>query len=156
MRQKTIELWVGALTILGLLALFFLCIKVAGGDTRHSLSRRDYQLTAYFSNIGDLKEGAPIRSAGVLVGRVKGISLDPQNYQAKVVLGIDPRYTFSKDAAASILTLGILGEQYVDLQEGGDLENLHDGDQVKITNSALIIEHLLNQVLVRLMNQSKN
>lgn len=146
----------GALTILGLLALFFLCVKVAGGDTHHSLSRHEYQLIAYFSNIGSLKEGAPIRSAGVLVGRVKRISLDPQNYQAKVILGIDPRYTFSKDAAASILTMGILGEQYVDLQEGGDPENLHNGDQVKITNSALIIEHLLNQILVKFMEQSKN
>lgn len=150
------ELWVGALTILGLLALFFLCMKVANGDAHHSLSRHEYQLIAYFSNIGSLKEGAPIRSAGVLVGRVKRISLDPQNYQAKVVFGIDSRYTFSKDAAASILTMGILGEQYVDLQEGGDLENLRNGDQVKITNSALIIEHLLNQILVKFMEQSKN
>jgi phospholipid/cholesterol/gamma-HCH transport system substrate-binding protein len=102
---------------------------------------------AEFDNIGGLKARAPVKSAGVLVGRVESIGFDNDKFVARVVLRLDQRYTFPKDTIASILTSGLLGEQYIGLDGGGDPENLTDGDRLKLTQSAVVLEKLIGQFL---------
>jgi phospholipid/cholesterol/gamma-HCH transport system substrate-binding protein len=104
-------------------------------------------VNAYFSNIGGLKPKASIRSAGVLVGRVTSISLDTERYEAHVVMSLDKRYQFPKDTFANILTSGLLGEQYIGLMPGGDTEMLKNGDQVKQTQSAMVLEDLISKFM---------
>jgi phospholipid/cholesterol/gamma-HCH transport system substrate-binding protein len=145
MSKKNIEVLVGLFVLLGLLGLLFLALKAAnlgslgGGDT--------YTLNARFDNIGGLKARAPIRTAGVVVGRVKAIGLDPKTYQGVVTLEIDRRFQFPKDTAAKILTAGLLGDQYVGLEPGGDDKNLEAGDALPQTQSAVVLENLIGQLL---------
>ena len=145
MGKKSIETLVGLFVLLGMLGFVFLALKAAnlgsfgGGDT--------YMLTARFDNIGGLKVRAPIRSAGVVVGRVTAISLDPKTYQGVVSLDIDRRFQFPKDSAAKILTSGLLGDQYIGLEPGGDDKNLAPGDTVAQTQSAVVLENLIGQFL---------
>jgi len=106
-----------------------------------------YSVYGQFDNIGGLKPRAPVKSAGVVVGRVGSIVFDDQKYSAKVTIRIDKRYRFPKDTTASILTSGLLGEQYIGLDAGGDSSNLGDGDQIKMTQSALVLEKLIGQFL---------
>lgn len=139
------DLWVGAFVVAGVLALVVLALKVGNLSTyNHGES---YQLEAYFSNIGGLKPQASIKSAGVLVGRVTGISLDTERYEAKVTMSIDKRYNFPKDTFANILTAGLLGEQYVGLVPGGDAELLKTGEVVKQTQSAVVLEDMIGKFL---------
>jgi phospholipid/cholesterol/gamma-HCH transport system substrate-binding protein len=145
MGKRGIETMVGVFVLLGLLGLVFLALQAAnlgtvtGGDT--------YRVTARFDNIGGLKPRAPVRSAGVLVGRVAGISLDPETFQGVVTLDIDRRFNFPKDTAAKILTSGLLGDQYVGLEPGGDDQNLAAGDTIAQTQSAVVLENLIGQFL---------
>jgi len=90
---------------------------------------------------------APVKSAGVVVGRVEGISLDTRTFRANVTLRIDKRYPFPRDSSASILTAGLLGEQYIGMDGGGDEQNLKDGDRLKITQSAIVLEKVIGQFL---------
>ena len=106
-----------------------------------------YALTANFDNIGGLKPRAPVKSAGVVVGRVTGISFDNDKFNARVTLNIEKTYTFPKDTSASILTSGLLGEQYIGLEGGGDTVNLGTGDKIKQTQSAVVLEKLIGQFL---------
>jgi len=106
-----------------------------------------YQVHAYFSNIGGLKPKASIKSAGVLVGRVTDITLDTERYEAKVVMSLDKRYQFPKDTFANILTSGLLGEQYIGLVPGGDDQMLKNGEQLKMTQSAVVLEDLIGKFL---------
>jgi phospholipid/cholesterol/gamma-HCH transport system substrate-binding protein len=106
-----------------------------------------YEVHAYFSNIGGLKPKASVKSAGVLVGRVTEITLDTERYEAKVVMSLDKRYEFPKDTFANILTSGLLGEQYIGLAPGGDEEMLQDGGQMKLTQSAVVLEDLIGKFL---------
>ncbi|OGT28494.1 MAG: outer membrane lipid asymmetry maintenance protein MlaD, partial [Gallionellales bacterium RIFOXYD2_FULL_52_7] len=106
-----------------------------------------YQVHAYFSNIGGLKPKASIRSAGVLVGRVTEITLDTERYEAKVVMSLDSRYQFPRDTFANILTSGLLGEQYIGLMPGGDEEMLKNGEQLKQTQSAMVLEDLIGKFM---------
>ena len=139
------DLWVGAFVVAGVLALVVLAMKVGNLSTyNHGES---YQLEAYFSNIGGLKPQASIKSAGVLVGRVTGISLDTERYEARVTMSIDKRYSFPKDTFANILTAGLLGEQYVGLVPGGDTELLKTGEVVKQTQSAVVLEDMIGKFL---------
>ena len=139
------DLWVGAFVVAGVLALVVLALKVGNLSTYNR--GESYQLEAYFSNIGGLKPQASIKSAGVLVGRVTGISLDTERYEAKVTMSIDKRYTFPKDTFANILTAGLLGEQYVGLVPGGDTELLKTGEVVKQTQSAVVLEDMIGKFL---------
>lgn len=146
MGKKGIETLVGLFVLLGILAVVFLALKAAnlgsfnaGGDA--------YTLTARFDNIGGLKARAPVRSAGVSVGRVTSIALDPKTFQGVVTLSIDSRYQFPKDSAAKILTSGLLGDQYIGLEPGGDDKNLAAGDTVAQTQSAVVLENLIGQFL---------
>jgi len=146
MTKKSIETLVGLFVLLGIVGLVFLALKAAnlasfsgGGDY--------YQLSARFDNIGGLKVRAPVRSAGVVVGRVTAITLDPKTFQGVVSLHIDSRFRFPKDSAAKILTAGLLGDQYVGIEPGGDDKNLASGDTVAQTQSAVVLENLIGQFL---------
>jgi phospholipid/cholesterol/gamma-HCH transport system substrate-binding protein len=145
MSKKRIETLVGMFVLLGLLGLVFLAMKAA--NLGSSGSGDSYSVVARFDNIGGLKPRAPVRTAGVLVGRVKSINLDPKSYQGVVTLDIERGYQFPKDTAAKILTSGLLGDQYIGLEPGGDDKNLAPGDTVAQTQSAVVLENLIGQFL---------
>lgn len=145
MDRKTIDLWVGIFILMGVVALLFLSLRVGNlGDDRPSST---YAVEAKFSNIGGLKAKAPVKSAGVLVGRVSDIKFDNDRFQAAVTLSMDKRYSFPKDTSASILTSGLLGEVYVGLEPGGDDKKLASGDKISLTQSAVVLERLIGQFM---------
>jgi phospholipid/cholesterol/gamma-HCH transport system substrate-binding protein len=145
MSRRALDIWVGFFVALGFAAIMFLALKVASSAT---LAAADgYEVKAKFDNIGGLKVRAPVKSAGVVVGRVASIRFDNESFEAVVSLNVDKRYQFPKDTAAKILTSGLLGEQYVSLSAGGDTANLKDGDTLKITQSAIVLENLIGQFL---------
>ena len=145
MSRKMLDLWVGFFVAVGFAAVMFLALKVASTAT---FSAADgYEVKAKFDNIGGLKVRAPVKSAGVVVGRVAEIRFDNQSFEAVVTMNIDKRYQFPKDTSAKILTSGLLGEQYVGLSAGGDTVNLKDGDTLKLTQSAIVLENLIGQFL---------
>ncbi len=146
MNSKLLELAVGVFLLAGILALGYLALSVgnmgamAGGDS--------YKVTARFDNIGGLAVKAPVTVAGVRVGRVTGIDVDRELYSAVVSMDIDASYdNLPTDTSASILTSGLLGAQYVGLQPGGEIEFLSDGDRIEITQSAVVLENLIGQLL---------
>jgi phospholipid/cholesterol/gamma-HCH transport system substrate-binding protein len=145
MHRKIIDMWVGLFVLLGALSLLFLALK-AGNMSTISFTK-SYAVTAKFDNIGGLKPQAPIKSAGVVVGRVGEISFDDKSYQALVRLDLQPEYKFPKDSSLKILTAGLLGEQYVGIEPGGDTQNLVNGDRITHTQSATVLEDLINQFI---------
>lgn len=144
MERSTLDLWVGLFVCAGIAALIVLAMKV--GNTT-SVSGDTYVLYAHFDNIGGLKARAPVRSAGVLVGRVTAIGFDNNKFLARVEMNVGSQYKFPKDTTASILTSGLLGEQYVGLEAGGDQANLAGGETIKLTQSAVVLERLIGQFL---------
>jgi phospholipid/cholesterol/gamma-HCH transport system substrate-binding protein len=145
MNRRSIDVLVGLFVLLGLGALLFLALQ-AGNLSSFSLGAT-YDTRAPFDNIGGLKVRAPVRSAGVVVGRVSDIRFDDQRYQARVVLEIQQQYRFPKDTSAKILTAGLLGEQYIGLEPGGDVAMLEQGDTIRMTQSAVVLENLIGQFL---------
>ncbi len=143
MERTTLDLWVGAFVVAGIAALVVLALKV-GNLSTYNVSE-SYELQAHFNNVGGLKPTASVRSAGVLVGRVTSIVLDPERYEAKVTMSIDKRYQFPRDTFANILTSGLLGEQYIGLMPGGDDVMLKNGDEFKKTQSAVVLEDLIGK-----------
>lgn len=145
MERSTMDLWVGLFVVAGVGALLVLALKVGNMS---SISVSDtYILSANFDNIGGLKPRAAVKSAGVVVGRVAAVTFDNTKFVAHVLLNIDKSYTFPKDTTASILTSGLLGEQYIGLEGGGDTANLAVGDRIKFTQSAVVLEKLIGQFL---------
>ena len=145
MERTTIDLWFGAFVLAGFGALLVLALKV--GNLGQENASSTYRVEARFDNIGGLKVRAPVRSSGVLVGRVSEIRFDNERFQATVVMALDSRYGFPKDTSASVLTSGLLGEQYVGLDAGGDEKKLAEGDRIAITQSAVVLERLIGQFL---------
>lgn len=145
MDRTTVDLWVGVFVTAGLIGLLVLALKV-GNASQVSVSD-SYRIVAEFGNIGGLKVRAPVKSAGVVVGRVEAIAFDNQTFRARVTMRIDKRYEFPKDSSVSILTAGLLGEQYVGIDGGGDEEVLKDGDTVRLTQSAIVLEKAISQFL---------
>ena len=145
MKRTTLDLWVGIFVTAGVVALFFLALKV-GNASSVSVSE-GYKVIAEFDNIGGLKVRAPVKSAGVVVGRISEIRFMTDTYEAEVVMNIDLRYPFPRDTSAKILTSGLLGDQYVGLQAGGDTVNLTSGETLKLTQSAMVLENLIGQFL---------
>jgi len=145
MQRATLDLWVGLFVMAGIAAVLFLALKV--GNLGGYDSSETYQVKASFDNIGGLKPRAPVKSAGVVVGRVAEIGFDPKTYEATVTLSVSARYPFPKDSSASIMTSGLLGEQYIALEAGGDEKMLADGDALKITQGAVVLENLIGQFL---------
>jgi phospholipid/cholesterol/gamma-HCH transport system substrate-binding protein len=145
MSKRGIESLVGLFVVLGILALTFIALKAAN---LASFGQRDgYVLQARFDNIGGLKARAPVRSAGVVVGRVKSIRLDPKTFQGLVTMEIDRDLQFPKDSSAKIQTAGLLGDQYIGLEPGGSDSNLKSGDEIRMTQSAVVLENLIGQFL---------
>ena len=145
MNRSTIDLWVGIFVALGLGAILFLSLKV--GNLVTTGAREGYHVDATFDNIGGLKLRAPVKAAGVIVGRVEAVKLDPKTYEAVVSLAIEPQYRFTQDTIASILTSGLLGEVYVGLDAGGDAKMIADGGRIAKTQSAVVLEKLIGQFL---------
>ncbi len=145
MAKRSIETLVGLFVLLGLVALLFVALKAANLSSFGS--QDSYTLSARFDNIGGLKARAPVRAAGVVVGRVTAISLDPKTFQGVVTLSIERPFQFPKDSSAKILTAGLLGDQYVGLEAGGEVDNLVPGAVVKQTQSAVVLENLIGQFL---------
>lgn len=144
-RNRIIDLWVGLFAVLGIAAVLFLAFKAANATAFRA--DQTYHIKAKFDNIGGLRVRAPVKSAGVVVGRVLDIELDRKEFDAVVTLAISSKYEFPKDTSAKILTSGLLGEQFIGLSAGGDTANLQDGDVLKITQSAVLLENLISQFL---------
>ncbi|HAB65717.1 MULTISPECIES: outer membrane lipid asymmetry maintenance protein MlaD [Massilia] len=145
MHRKTIDVWVGLFVLLGLAALLFLAFQA--GNMRSLSFGQTYSITGRFDNIGGLKPQAPVKSAGVVVGRVGEITFDDKSFQASVRLDMDTEYKFPKDSSLKILTAGLLGEQYIGIEAGGDEQNLAEGDRINRTQSATVLEDLINQFI---------
>lgn len=154
MERTTMDLWVGMFVVAGIGALVMLAMKV-GNLSTYNVSET-YEVHAYFANIGGLKPKASIKSAGVVVGRVTEITLDTERYEAMVKMSLDKRYEFPKDTFANILTSGLLGEQYIGLMPGGDEEMLKEGSQIKMTQSAVVLEDLISQFIYNKADEPAN
>ena len=146
MERSTLDLWVGLFVCAGIGALLILAMKV-GNMASFSFGDDSYTIYAHFDNIGGLKPRAPVKSAGVVVGRVDSITFDNTKFNARVALSIEKKYKFPRDTGASILTSGLLGEQYIGLEAGGDPNDLAPGEAMKLTQSAVVLEKLISQFL---------
>lgn len=153
MNRSAIDLWVGVFVVTGIAALLFLALKV--GNLATFSSGQSYSVNARFANIGGLKARAPVKSAGVVIGRVSSIRFDTDAYEAVVEMNIDLNYQFPRDTTAKILTSGILGEQYVGLEAGGDGVMLKSGDRLRLTQSAVVLENLISQFLFSKASEGK-
>jgi phospholipid/cholesterol/gamma-HCH transport system substrate-binding protein len=145
MSRTTLDLWVGFFVAVGLGALLFLALKV--GNLASSSSGETYPIYAKFDNIGGLKVRGAVKSAGVVVGRVTEIRFDPEAYLGVVTIQVDARYKFPRDTFATINTSGLLGEQYIGFEVGGDIAMLKAGDTIKKTQSAVVLEKLISQFM---------
>ena len=145
MQRSKNDVWVGLFVALGAVAVLFLALKTA--NLLQWSFEKDYLVTAKFDNIGGLKPGAAVKSAGVVVGRVKTIAFDGESFQAKVILALQSQNKFPQDSSLKILTSGLLGEQYLDIAPGADEKNLAAGDKIGSTQSAVILENLISQFL---------
>ena len=145
MKRSTIDIWVGAFVAAGFAGLLFLALKV--GNLASFSTAQTYRVEAKFANIGGLKVRAPIKSAGVVVGRVESITFDDKNFQAAVTLALQNRYSFPKDSSFKILTSGLLGEQYIGVEAGAEEKTLQAGDVITATQSAVVLENLIGQFL---------
>jgi phospholipid/cholesterol/gamma-HCH transport system substrate-binding protein len=154
MQRKSLDLLVGLFVLVGAAALMFLALKV--GNMSSLSFGKTYLVITKFDNIGGLKPRAPVKSAGVVVGRVAEIVFDDKSYQALVTLNLENRYKFPKDSSAKILTSGLLGEQYIGLEAGGDTKNLAAGDKINMTQSAVVLENLISQFLFSKAAEAKD
>jgi phospholipid/cholesterol/gamma-HCH transport system substrate-binding protein len=145
MNRSAIDLWVGIFVVIGIAALIFLALRV--GNLTSFSNAQTYQVYAKFANIGGLKPRAAVKSAGVVVGRVADIRFDNESYEAIVAINLDYNYQFPRDTTAKILTSGLLGEQYLGLEAGGDGVMLKNGDRLRLTQSAVVLENLISQFL---------
>ncbi len=154
MDRTTIDLWVGIFVALGLAALLGLAMKV--GNLTTGKIGTTYTVSAAFENIGSLKPRAPVKSAGVVVGRVNNIVFDSKTYEAIVTIDIDERYAFPTDTFANIYTAGLLGEQYVGLEAGGEEVSLKNGDRIAQTQDAVVLEKMISQFLYSKASESSD
>jgi phospholipid/cholesterol/gamma-HCH transport system substrate-binding protein len=145
MQRAKHDVWVGLFVLIGATAILFLALKA--GNLLNLSFDETYSVVARFDNIGGLKARAPVKSAGVVVGRVAAITFDDKTYQAQVELDLNKHFVFPKDSSAKILTAGLLGEQYIGLEPGAEEKNLAAGDVIKQTQSALVLESLISQFL---------
>ena len=145
-QSKAVETVVGVFIVIGLAALIVLAMKVSNMST---LGRDDgYGIRAKFDNIGGLKVRSPVKMSGVLVGRVSEITFDDETYEAVAVMTIDPAYVkIPEDTTANIYTAGLLGEQYISLDAGGAEDYLEDGGEIEITQSAVVLEQVIGQIM---------
>ena len=146
MQSRTVEIWVGLFIAAGMAALFMLAMQVSNLTVVNT--DEGYDVTARFENISGLKVRAPVTMAGVRIGRVTQVGFDPRTFEAVVTMHISGQYNqLPADTSASIFTAGLLGEQYVGLEPGGEMEVLKDGSEIVLTQSALVLEQLIGQFL---------
>ena len=145
MQKSKHDVWVGLFVLLGAAAILFLALKA--GNLLTLSFEPGYDVVARFDNIGGLKPKAAVKSAGVVVGRVKTINFDTKTFQAQVEITLNKGVAFPKDSSAKILTAGLLGEQYIGLEPGYGETNLVAGDTIKSTQSAIVLENLIGQFL---------
>jgi len=154
MQSSKNDLWVGLFVLIGAAAILFLALQSANLLSLNF--EPTYRVTARFDNIGGLKPKSAVRSAGVVVGRVESIGFDDKTFQASVTLTLESRYAFPKDSSLKILTSGLLGEQYIGIEPGGDEKNFAEGDRIKSTQSAIVLENLISQFLFSKAADSSN
>ena len=145
MQQSKSDVWVGLFVLIGAAALVFLALQSANLLSLNF--EKTYQVVGRFDNAGGVKPKAAVRSAGVVVGRVESIAFNDQTFQADVVMALESRYGFPKDSSLKILTSGLLGEQYIGIEPGGDEKNFAEGDVITQTQSAIVLENLISQFL---------
>jgi phospholipid/cholesterol/gamma-HCH transport system substrate-binding protein len=152
MNRKAVEVWVGVFVAAGLVALGVLAFRV--GNLTAADVVNGYHVEARFDNVGSLKVKSPVTIAGVRIGRVSEIRFDPESYRARVVMNLDGRYqNLPVDTGASILTSGLLGEQYIELEPGGAEEYLKEGGRIQVTQSAMVLEKLVGRVLTTFIDK---
>ncbi len=153
--NRSLEIWTGLFVLLGFAALFFLTAQLPSNGIKLSRAKGGYTVTAEFDNIGDLKGGAPVTMAGVSIGEVQGIRIDPQTYRALVTMRIDPQYSqIPDDSYASIDTQGLLGGQYIAIDAGGSDTYLKSGSRIVQTQSAIVLENLVNKLFASFAGKS--
>ncbi|KAB7662851.1 outer membrane lipid asymmetry maintenance protein MlaD [Sutterella seckii] len=145
-KNRSLEIMVGFFIVLGFAAALFMALQAANLGS-FSFGHKTYAVTADFDNIGGLKARAAVKSAGVVVGRVRSVVFDPETFQARVTMDMDAQYPFPDDSSAKILTSGLLGEQYVGIEAGADDKNLEEGSVIRRTQSAVVLENLISQFL---------
>ena len=153
MQRSANDFWVGLFVLIGAAALLFLALQSANLLTLSFQS--NYKVTAKFDNIGGIKPKAPVKSSGVVVGRVESITFDDKSFQARVTLAMENRYAFPKDSSLKILTSGLLGEQYIGIEAGADEKTLASGDTISTTQSAVVLENLISQFLFSKASEGK-
>ncbi|MFU0842220.1 MAG: MlaD domain-containing protein [Burkholderia sp.] len=145
-KRRSLEFFVGIFVVLGFLAALFMSLQAANLGS-FSFGHKTYMVSAEFNDIGGLKPRAAVKSAGVVVGRVKTINFDTETFQAKVTMELDAAYPFPADSSAKILTSGLLGDQFIGLEAGADDKNLQDGSVIHRTQSAVVLETLISKFL---------
>jgi phospholipid/cholesterol/gamma-HCH transport system substrate-binding protein len=145
MQRSKNDVWVGLFVLLGAAAILFLALKSANLLSLNF--QTTYNVTARFDNVGGLKRQAAVKSAGVVVGRVDSVTFDDKTFQATVTLALENRFQFPKDSSLKILTSGLLGEQYIGIEAGSEVDNLKVGDRIQATQSAVVLENLISQFL---------
>jgi phospholipid/cholesterol/gamma-HCH transport system substrate-binding protein len=152
--NRTLEIGTGLFMLLGFVALFFLTTQLPNSGLKLSATKRGFHVTANFDNIGDLKVGSPVSMAGVSVGEVESIRFDPKSFQAVVGLRFDPQYNqIPDDSFASIQTQGLLGGKYIGLSPGGADTFLKNGSHIDQTQSAIVLENLINKLFASFANK---
>ncbi len=152
-KNRTLEFYVGIFVVLGFVAMLFMSLQAANLST-FKMGQKTYEVSANFDNIGGLKSRAAVKSAGVVVGRVSSVTFDPETFQARVTMDINAEYLFPTDSSAKILTSGLLGEQYIGLEAGADIENLQAGDTIRRTQSAVVLESLISQFMYNMAEKN--
>ena len=146
-----VELASGIFLLLGIVAMIWLATRAT--NYGQEIGRDSYEISARFSNVAELKDRAPVKIGGVMVGMVESVELDPVTFEALVTMRIDKRFDeIPTDTSASILTSGVLGDRYVGLEPGGSFEVLEDGDELFITQSAVVLEQLISKYLFNTQN----
>lgn len=152
-KRHNIDVLVGGFMALGVLALFFLAMRIS--NLSLDTAAEGYRVTARFSNVGSIKARAPVTMAGVRIGRVESLSFDKTTYEAVVTLRIDAGIdTLPDDTFANVFTSGLLGEQYIGLEPGGSPDYLREGDEIANTQSALVLEQMIGQFLFKKAGES--
>ncbi|HTX25125.1 MAG TPA: outer membrane lipid asymmetry maintenance protein MlaD [Steroidobacteraceae bacterium] len=153
--NRTLEIGTGLFVLLGFAALVFLTTQLPSSGLKLSSAKSGYRVTAEFDNIGDLKSGAPVTMAGVRIGEVESVGIDPQTYRALVTLRIDPQYNqIPDDSDAAINTQGLLGGQYVAIGPGGSEMYLMNGSRIQFTQNALVLENIINKLFASFAGKS--
>lgn len=154
---RSLEIGTGLFVLLGFAALAFLTTQLPGTSLKFGGGPATYTVTAKFDNIGDLKSGSPVTMAGVTIGRVDSIKFNSKDFKADVLLRIEKQYSeIPDDSDASINTAGLLGGKYIGIGPGGSETFLKDGGQIEFTQSAIVLEKLINQLFANMASKGQN